>query len=272
MATLVYAGATSHVSGIVRTPDAHPEYSPRLDAAWQEMIDALQRANPDVVVVVSTDHYETFGLENYPIFCIGAADIHGVWNEHGIPGHPVRGDVRVGSALHESLVGAGFDVARSMEMSLDHGFTVPIQRLGLGERRIVPIFVNCNTPPLPSLQRCRDLGVALRAAIEELPDDLTVAVIGTGGVSHWVGVPRTGEINEEWDHQFLQHVEAGNLEAVLKLSDEQIATEAGNGALEIRTWIVTAACAGSAGGRRLAYAPMRAWVTGIGIVELEVAS
>ncbi len=271
MGRLVYAGATSHVSGILRNPDADPEHSPLLHDAWRQMTAGIQQADPDVVVVVATDHYETFGLENYPIFCVGAAPEHDAWNEHGIPGNTVRGDEVVGSALHASLVGAGFDISRSAEMPLDHAFMVPIQRLAIEGRRIVPVFVNCNTPPLPSLARCRDLGLALRAAIEDLPDDTSVAIIGTGGVSHWVGLPQMGEINEEWDREFLTLMTAGDLDAVLAMTDDQIATEAGNGALEIRTWIVAASCAGGSGGRLLAYAPMHAWVTGIGILELAVA-
>jgi aromatic ring-opening dioxygenase catalytic subunit (LigB family) len=270
MGRLVYAGATSHVSGILRHPDAHAEHSPRLHAAWQQMTADLERAAPDVVVLVATDHYETFGLENYPIFCIGAAPTHDAWNEHGIPGNTVQGDEGVGTALHAALVGAGFDIARSQEMSLDHSFMVPIQRLGIEGRRIVPLFVNCNTPPLPSLTRCRDLGQALRAAIEDLPDDTSVAIIGTGGVSHWVGLPQMGEINEEWDREFLGRMATGDLDAVLAMTDEQVAADAGNGALEIRTWIVAAACAGGSGGRLLAYAPMHAWGTGIGVLELAV--
>lgn len=270
MAKLVYAGTTSHVSGIIRTPDAHPEHSARLDKAWRQMTDDLAAADPDVVIIIGTDHHETFGLENYPTFCVGAAPHHDAWNEHGIPGETVQGDEKVGLAVVVSLLSRGFDVSRSHEMTLDHGYMVPIQRLGIEDRHILPLFVNCNTPPLPSLERCRDLGLALRAAIDELPDELKVAVIGTGGISHWVGLPQTGQINEDWDQRVLDLFTSGKLDDILSMSDEEIATEAGNGALEIRTWIVAAACAGGTGGQLLAYAPMHPWVTGIGITELEV--
>jgi aromatic ring-opening dioxygenase catalytic subunit (LigB family) len=272
MGTLVYAGSTSHVSGIIRTPNAHPEHGPRLDEAWKRMTANITAANPDVVIMIGTDHHETFGLENYPTFCVGAADTHDAWNEHGIPGNTVSGDESVGLALLASLIADGFDLSRSHEMNLDHGFMVPVQRIGIGQRRIVPLFINCNTPPLPSLGRCRDLGVALRRAIEKLPAELKVAVIATGGVSHWVGLPQTGEINEEWDHHFLDRYTRGDLDSIVAMTDDEIEADAGNGALEIRTWVIAAACAGSAGGRLLEYAPMHAWVTGIGIVELEIAS
>ncbi|TJY66158.1 hypothetical protein E4J89_17415 [Arthrobacter sp. CAU 1506] len=272
MARLVYAGATSHVSGILRSPDAHPDFSPRLHQGWERMTADLESANPDVVLIIGTDHYETFGLENYPTFCIGAATKHDAWNEHGIPGNTVLGDESVGLSLVGSLLERGFDVSRSLEMPLDHGYMVPIQRVGLDQRRIVPLFVNCNTPPLPSLERCRDLGRALREALTELPDDLTVAVLATGGLSHWVGLPQTGEINEDWDRRVLELISRGDLDALTAMTDDDIAEQAGNGALEIRTWIVAAACAGATGGEVLAQAPMHAWVTGIGIINLEVAA
>lgn len=271
MGRLVFAGTTSHVSGIVRIPDADPEHSPRLDAAWSQMAAGLEQAAPDVVVIVAPDHHETFGLENLPIFCLGAAERHHPWNEHGIPGDAVDGDPAVSLALLASLVEAGFDISRSHEMNLDHGTLVPVQRLGLGARRVVPLYVNCNTPPLPTLRRCRDLGVALRDAIESLPDETRVAVLGTGGVSHWVGVPRSGEINVDWDTAFLDDFARGDLDGIVALTDAEILEQAGNGALEIRTWVVAAAAAGGAGGHTLAYAPMYPWVTGIGIVTLEVA-
>jgi aromatic ring-opening dioxygenase catalytic subunit (LigB family) len=272
MADLVFAGATSHVSGILKNQTAHPDRFPRLAAAWEKMTADIAAADPDIVIVIATDHYETFGPDNYPTFCVGAAPEYEPWNEFDTPGQPVTGDEQAGLALHTSLVRQGFDASRSQQMRLDHSFLVPIQRLRVDKRRIVPLFVNCNTPPMPSLSRCRDLGLALRHAIEQLPGELTVAIVATGGVSHWVGLPRMGEINEHWDHTFLSLMEKGALDTVLGWSDEEILETAGNGALEIRTWIVAAACAGPTGGTLLAYAPMHDWVTGIGILELEVSA
>jgi predicted class III extradiol MEMO1 family dioxygenase len=270
MARLVYAGATSHVSGIIRSPDADPEKAFVLERGWQKMTADIAAADPDVVVLIGTDHQETYGLENYPVFAMGQAESYPAWNEHGIPGDTSLGTPEVSAQLRASLIESGIDLSVSMEMPLDHGYTVPVQRLNLGERRIVPLFVNCNELPLPTLRRCRQLGTALREAIAALPDDLTVAVIATGGVSHWVAVPRQGEINEEWDHRFLELVAEGDLESIVAMTDDEILEDAGNGALEIRTWVVASACAGERGGQLLAYAPMYPWVTGIGIMELAV--
>jgi aromatic ring-opening dioxygenase catalytic subunit (LigB family) len=272
MADLVYVGATSHVSGIIRTPDIDPEKSPVLNDAWEIMTANLATANPDVVIVIGTDHQETYGLENYPVFAIGQAEKYPAWNEHNIPGETSSGAPDVSAALRSSLIQAGIDISVSMEMPLDHGYTVPIQRLDLENRPIVPLFINCNEPPLATMARCIQFGEALREAIEALPAEMKVAVIATGGLSHWVAIERQGEINEAWDAQMLERMVEGDLDAFASMTDEEILEEAGNGALEIRTWVTALACAGGRGGKQLAYAPMYQWVTGIGIVELEVAA
>ncbi|MFC3961509.1 DODA-type extradiol aromatic ring-opening family dioxygenase [Nocardia jiangsuensis] len=271
MGHLVCAGATSHVGAIIKNPGAHPDRNTVLNTAWEQLTADLAAADPDVVIVVATDHYETFGLEHYPIFCLGSAPRFPAWGEFGNPGGEVAGAPESADALHAELVAAGFDVAKAMEMKLDHSFMVPILRLGLHRRAVVPFFVNCNTPPLPSLARCRDLGRALRAAITALPAETSVALIATGGVSHWVGLPEFGQINEAWDHEFLGRLERGEIDEVLALTDAEILEHAGNGALEIRTWLLAQACAGGTA-TVLGYAPMPDWAIGIGVVSLAVTA
>ena len=271
MGSLVFAGTTSHVSGIVRDPSTDSEHGAALATAWDAMAADIAAADPDVVVLVAPDHQEAFGLENLPIFAVGSAETHRAIREHGIPVDDVAGDPKAAQVLHASLVAQEFDVAIAHEMPLDHGFLVPVKRLGLQERHVVPLYVSCNQPPLPTLNRCRALGVALRRAIAELPEETTVAVLGLGALSHWVAIPRMGEINEEWDQRVLAWLEDGDLDAVAAMTDAEILDEAGNGALEIRTWLLAAACAGGKA-RTLAYAPMHNWVTGIGITELEVTA
>jgi aromatic ring-opening dioxygenase catalytic subunit (LigB family) len=223
-----------------------------------------------VVILISPDHQEAFGLENLPVFAIGSAQTHRAIREHGIPVDDVAGAPLIAQALHGSLLAQEFDVAIAHEMPLDHGFLVPVKRLGLQERRVVPVHVSCNNPPLPTLNRCRALGLALRRAIDGLPEGTVVAVLGLGALSHWVAVPRMGEINEEWDRRVLDRLEAGDLDSIAAMTDDEILEDAGNGALEIRTWLVAAACAGGRA-RTVAYAPMRSWVTGIGVTEFDVA-
>ncbi|MFC0527629.1 DODA-type extradiol aromatic ring-opening family dioxygenase [Phytohabitans kaempferiae] len=271
MGTLAYAGATSHVGKIARDPHATPEVSDGLHAAWDTMRDDLYGREVDALIVVATDHYETFGLHNYPSFCLGVSDSYEAWGEFGNPTGTVAGHAALSEALLEGLVSRGFDLSRSFDMRLDHSFVVPLTKLlRTPPIPVIPLFVNCNTPPLPSLSRCFALGGAIADVVERLPGDTRVAVVGTGGISHWVGLPRAGQINEEFDRRFLELIGATQLDEVLSWSDEWINEYAGNGALEIRTWMVAHGAARSAPATVLAYAPMHPWHTGIGIVRYEI--
>jgi aromatic ring-opening dioxygenase catalytic subunit (LigB family) len=135
----------------------------------------------------------------------------------------------------------------------------------------MPIVQNCAVPPLMPLARSWDLGVALRRAIDAYPGDERVAVIAAGGLSHWVGTPRVGDIDEEFDRWFLERLEAGEVRSILDMRDDEIAL-AGNGAHEVRSWVAVAAAASSdpaspAPATVLAYAAVEPWITGMGVVE-----
>lgn len=273
MGTLSYAAATSHVGKIARDPHATSDISDGLHAAWRTMQDELYQQEVDALIMVGTDHYETFGLQNYPSFCIGAGDSYQAWGEFGNPTGTIAGNAALSVALLEGLVARGFDLSRSYEMRLDHSFVVPLTKLlRTPAIPVIPLFINCNTPPLPTLRRCLGLGAAIADVVEQLPDGTRVAVIGTGGISHWVGLPRAGEINEEFDHRFLELISSAAVDEVLAWSDEWIDEFAGNGALEIRNWMVAQGAARSAPATVLAYAPMHAWHTGIGIVRYEIGA
>jgi aromatic ring-opening dioxygenase catalytic subunit (LigB family) len=271
MSLLAYVGATSHVGAIIKNPDALPERSSLLKEAWERMTAEIAEARLDAVVVVGTDHFETFNLENHPTFCLGVAESYAAWGEFGNPGGEVPGAPGVSSALLEGLVHRGFDLSRSHEMPLDHAYMVPILRLGLASTPVIPLYINCNTPPLATLARCRDLGAAIRETVAAIPGDLRIGLIATGGVSHWVGLPQFGDINPEWDRAFLDLFANADLDRLVAFTDEEILEDAGNGALEIRTWILAQAAAGNPRSEVLQYQPMDPWGIGIGIVRMEAA-
>src|SRR5919199_1809074 len=88
--------------------------------------------------------------------------------------------------------------AYSSDLVLDHGTMVPLHfltpRLDLP---IVHVHQATSRGPRPPLKRCYELGRILRQVIEARPASERVAVIGTGGLSHWVGGPRMGDVNAE---------------------------------------------------------------------------
>jgi gallate dioxygenase len=69
--------------------------------------------------------------------------------------------------------------------------------------KILPLQVGVLQFPAPSARRCYKLGQAMRRAIESYPEDLKVAIVATGGLSHQVHGERAGFNNTAWDHQFL---------------------------------------------------------------------
>ena len=268
MGRIVYAAATSHVGAILRNPHADPPRSANLDRAWARMDADIAAANLDALIVVATDHYETFGLENYPTFCLGLADEFDGWGEFGTASTTVAGAPDIAATVHTGLVAGGFDLSRSHTMRLDHSFMTPLVRLpAAGACRIIPLFVNCNAAPLPSLRRCFELGTALASACDALPRASRIGILASGGISHWVGLPRFGEINEDFDHDFLALLTDADYQRILDWTDGWIERTAGNGALELRNWMVAAGAAHGAAATVHAYEPMYPWATGIGIAS-----
>jgi len=135
-----------------------------------------------------------------------------------------------------------------------------------GRVPVVPIVQNCAVAPMPSLGRCYRLGAALRRAIEQWPNPARVALIGAGGLSHWVGMPGMGRINVDFDRWFLSRLAAGRAEEVVTLTDAEV-ERAGNGAHEIRSWLTVAGAVPGKPARVLAYEPITAWVTGMGVIS-----
>jgi aromatic ring-opening dioxygenase catalytic subunit (LigB family) len=271
MGQLVYAAATSHVGAILKNPDADPERSARLNSGWATMDAELAAADLDALVIVGTDHYETFGLDNYPTFCLGMNEELDGWGEFGSARMTAAGAPDVARELYDGLLAAGFDVSRSHTMRLDHSFMTPLVRVpAAGASRIVPLFVNCTTAPLPSMRRCFQLGEALAKVGSTLRACARIGVLATGGVSHWVGLPRFGDINEDFDREFLRMLSEARYEQMLDWTDSWIEQTAGNGALELRNWMVAAGAAHAMVATVHAYEPMYPWATGIGVVGFKL--
>jgi len=107
--------------------------------------------------------------------------------------------------------------------------------------KIIPANINCQGPPLTPLHRAWAFGEAIRRAADAVPQ--RVALVGTGGISHWPATPDSGKINEAWDREFLEHWQANDKSAMLAYTDEATYRDAGQGGFEIRTFIAVAAAA-----------------------------
>jgi aromatic ring-opening dioxygenase catalytic subunit (LigB family) len=269
VAELVAAVAASHAPLITGAPEtAEAGQRERVYAGMGALRRELERARPDVLVVCSNEHFTNFFLDNFPPYCVGVGERHVGPAEDWlrIPRHVLPGHAALGGWLVERLLADDFDPAFSADLCLDHGIMTVCHFLDPAHRiPVVPIVQNCAVSPMPSLGRCYRLGTAIRRAIEAWPQTARVALVGAGGLSHWVGMPGMGRINVDFDRWFLDRLAVGRADEVTALTDAEL-ERAGNGAHEIRSWLTVAGAMPGKPARVLAYEPVTAWVTGMGVI------
>lgn len=267
----------SHAPGITGFPErADPGRLSRIEAAFALVAAELERTSPDAIVAISVEHFTNFFLDNLPVFAIGTArQFVGPASEQmaqflRLPRRPYRGCPEVGRALYEYCLRHRVDPALvDGGLQFDENFCVPLAKADpRGEIPVVPIIVNGVSPPYPTLERCHEFGAVLREALLDRSIEGRVAVIGSGGLSHFVGMVESGTIDEPFDRGFLERLAHPESQRVTDYRDDEL-DRAGNGAHEVRAWIVAAAVAGVPF-RTLAYEAEPAWLTGTAVARAEL--
>jgi gallate dioxygenase len=204
--------ATSHTPTIGFAFDKKKQDDP----VWAPIFEAyrpirqwLAQKRPDALVFIYNDHVTSFFFDHYSAFALGIGDAYAVADEGGGPRDlpPVPGHPALAQHIGASFVADEFDMAFFQDRPLDHGVFSPLSMMLPHEpswpTKIVPLQIGVLQFPIPSARRCWKLGQALRRAIESYPEDLSVAIVATGGLSHQVHGERAGFNNPEWDKQFL---------------------------------------------------------------------
>ena len=237
------------------------------DAGYERLAKTLDAAAPDVTLIVSAEHVNKFFIDNMPAFCIGMFDtfagpVEARGRDFGIPFHQVPSHFAFARYLVERGLDEGVDWAVTESWDADHGMMVPLHKLDpAGRYRMVPVFINCAAPPLPSPRRCYAVGQWLANAIARWEGGKRVGIIATGGLSHSVGSLQQGYIDEAFDRRFLDAFCAGDGKWLAGLSDAEIAAT-GSASGEIRSWIMLA---GAFAGKRaecVFYEPIQGFDTG----------
>jgi 2,3-dihydroxyphenylpropionate 1,2-dioxygenase len=249
--SLVYAGVCSHAPGITgRADQADPVVRDAFYSALDEMRAAIESSGAEAIILIAAEHFANFFMDNMPSFAIGMADFYdGPIEDPGWLGierfrAPGNRDLsrRIVTEVMQSV-----DVAYAEEWKFDHGIAVPLHFLTPRfDLPVIPVNINCQGPPLTPLHRAWAFGEALRRAADAVPEKL--ALVGTGGISHWPATPDSGKINEEWDRDFLDRWCRNDRDALLDYDDLTIYADAGQGGFEIRTFIAVSAAAGGATG------------------------
>lgn len=247
MAELIWGLGTSHVPSIGAAMDGGKTQDPY----WKPLFDGYQPARewmaehvPDVAVIIYNDHANAFDLDIVPTFAIGTDEFYPVADE-GFGRRPVPDVVGAPDlSLHlvEKLVDEGFDLTVCQRMEVDHGLTVPLSIFcpepgDAWPCAVVPLVVNVIQYPQPTAARCYALGKALGSAIASFDREQTVAVFGTGGMSHQLAGERAGFINSKFDRMFLDAIES-DPDSLARLSREEYVREAGSEGIELIMWLI----------------------------------
>jgi 2,3-dihydroxyphenylpropionate 1,2-dioxygenase len=307
MAEIIAGIAMSHSPLIMTSEASAGDKGQRFLQTTKEMKKWIQETGADVIVLVSDDHFNSYFYDHMPSFTIGIGECEG-WGDWQIPEYniPVQQDLAK-HILHTGLE-SNIDFAFTMRMKVDHGHTQAIYFLNSDlDIPVVPIAVNTAAPPLPTMDRCFQLGETLRQSIESWESDKKVAIVASGGLSHWVPIPKIdsekqedqglihilkngrqeieqleeyldsrktrvtslqmGPVNEEWDRLLLQLINDKDFDSLRKWTSEFIEEKGGNGGQEIRNWLVLLGALQGFESNVAFYEPIPEWVTGMAIVQ-----
>jgi len=247
-------------------------------AAIRQLSGVLADEAPDVVVVIGDDQNEWFSPDNQPALCIYWGEsvenlpppldsvpplrllsYWGLYGDGANRAFPV--DAALGRHLVETLTREfEFDVAQVRVQPrhgpFGHAWSFVHQRL-MGGRvlPIVPVLLNTYYPPnQPTPKRCYGLGRAIRQAVETWPTRKRVAIVASGGLSHFF-------VDEELDRHVLELLAKKDGDALMTLPTAKL--ESGNS--EIRNWIAAAGAAERLSMRVVDYVPCYRSEAGSGV-------
>ena len=246
MARIIGGLAVSHTPTIGFAVD----HDKQDEAAWAPIFESfkpikawLAEKKPDVLFYIFNDHVTSFFFDHYSAFALGVDDHYEVADEGGgkrdLPA--IGGHAALSRHIGNSLMADEFDMSFFRDKPIDHGLFSPMSALmpfkGGWPVDVVPLQVGVLQFPIPSAKRCYNLGQALRRAIESYPEDLDVAIVATGGVSHQVHGERCGFNNPEWDARFIDLL-VNDPQQLTGITLAEYATLGGMEGSEVITWLI----------------------------------
>lgn len=220
------------------------------DPAWKPIFDGfdvvrkwVQDKEIDVIFLIYNDHVTSFYFDHYPFFSLGIDDTYHPADEGGGPRDvpPAKGHLGLSHHIATALTADEFDMSFFQGKPVDHGLLSPLSMMGDADGpwpgKVVPLHCGLLQLPIPSPLRMWKLGRSLRKAIESYPEDLNVAIMATGGLSHQVHGERAGFINEDWDNEFLDLIKKDPQRlADMRLADYVV--KGGMEGAEVIMWLI----------------------------------
>ena len=259
------------------TLENYSRKSVQCHAALDRLAKDFKTSRPDVVIIIGNDQRELFGSHNSPAVAIfsgpelatykrlpdgmpswriAVSEAYGMDEVHRFPGDPEAANEIIGSLIEREFdVAVCESVPEPERLGFGHAWGFVAERI-FGDDRcpIIPIMINTIFPPnVPTPARCYKLGSALKEAIGELADDLRVAVIASGGLSHFI-------CEEEYDRRILDAIVNGDAGFLQDIPAEALTS----GSSETRSWIVLASVVDGLQNQWLDYIPIRRTPAGTG--------
>jgi 2,3-dihydroxyphenylpropionate 1,2-dioxygenase len=219
------------------------------EAAFAVLRADLEAAKPEVLIVVANDQFVNFFWNNIPAFFVTIGDeVKGQFTRHVFR---YRNHKELGKSIVRAGMEKGVDFSFGEYIELQHTQTVPLYFL-LPEAKIpiLPIYVNTWIDPAPSPRRCYQVGELIREVANSAKE--RIAILATGGLSHFPGSPRIGEIDESFDHKLLEIMREGRGRSLINYSVQEL-LQAGD--TEFLNWMVVIGAIGDAKAAYTAYMP-----------------
>jgi 3-O-methylgallate 3,4-dioxygenase len=202
--------------------------SERCTRAIAEMRKAYEAVRPDVVIILGKDQKEIFPDITPSMAVYTGKEIYNGPPQRAVYAPPVamthEGHPELALHIIQSQQKAGFDLADLLKWPpntwMKNEPIVP-HAFGFVYRQImsdhpppnVPILVNTFYPPTqPSMPRCLQFGKALLEAVRSWDSNKRVAIIASGGLSHFV-------CDETLDRTFIEYLKTANLDGLAGIDD-----------------------------------------------------
>jgi aromatic ring-opening dioxygenase catalytic subunit (LigB family) len=281
MAEIVFAAGAPHAPGLIGLLNtAPPDVKDIVATTYRNLADAITEARPDVLIVFANDHLANSRVRAYPDFLIGMSAEHRgpfEWFKPwiGCEDYTVKGSPEIAAALFDGMSRRGIRMfAQNENLKFDDNISVPVLLTNIAGSGIpmVPVLQNCTVPPIPDQHRCYQVGKALGDFIRnDLPADMRVALLGSGGLSHEPGGARYYFIDEVFDRWFLSLVASGDHEKLLReLTIEKMEAAGSGGTAELLAWVVVLGAIGPKPGKSFGYAVHKEFKCGIGAVLWDI--
>jgi 3-O-methylgallate 3,4-dioxygenase len=231
------------------TPESWRASDRGAQRSLDRLADALASTPLDAVIVIGDDQKELFATHNIPAMLIYCGEtiplrrwaappdypqwLSDAWTKHyGDTDRTLPIAAPLSRHLIEHLMEREFDLAIAEKLpdgqGEGHAFAFVHTRLMKHKMvPMIPVFLNTFYPPnQPRARRCYRLGEEIRRAVESFPEECRVAVIASGGLSHFA-------IDIALDRLVIEAMRGKNADALLSIPFAKLQS----GSSEILNWI-----------------------------------